>query len=298
MPKIFKLFSSPLCVVSILMMLWSWAGLGQELHAALGPGVAEYSSSSAAAGEGGDGGLPEAPAAEVRTVPRSRSLYLNTVRGPFSTVALAMTSGTLGIGAQVATPVSMRLNLRVGGTFFSYHSPVYEDSGVSYSGTLRLQSAHALVDWFPFGGGFHISPGLQLYNGFGGSAKVYVPAGLGLTLNHTDYLSDGSSPITGSGTLRANRVAPMVLVGFGNLIPRTGRHVSFPVEAGVAYQGSPKINFNLAGSACDANGENCQPVAGYTQLQRDLTIQQGTINSDARPYRFFPIVSFGFGYRF
>jgi hypothetical protein len=225
-------------------------------------------------------------------------LYSNTIRGPFSTVGLAVTAGTLGIGVQVATPLAMRLNLRVGGSFFTYHSPVYTDSGVNYNGTLRLQSVQVMADWFPFGGRFHVSPGLQVHNGFGGSAKAYVPAGERLTLNHMDFVSDPNAPLTGSGTLRTNRVAPMLLVGFGNLVPRANRHFSFPVEFGVTYEGAPKINFNLAGNACDGQGDYCQPVAGYTELQQNLSIQQKSINSDANPYRFFPVVSVGFGYKF
>ena len=44
-------------------------------------------------------------------------------------------------------------------------SHVFEDDGITLDATLTLRSASAHLDWFPFGGGFHLSPGVMLYNG-------------------------------------------------------------------------------------------------------------------------------------
>ena len=217
---------------------------------------------------------------------------------PFSTVGIAVSMGTLGIGGQIATPLAQRANLRIAGNFFSYTSPQYSDDGISYNAAVKLRSAEALVDWFPFGNGFHISPGIQVYNGFGGSAKLLVPSGQGFELNKTDYLSSDDSPITGTGTVSANKVAPMLLIGWGNLIPRTGRHFSIPFEAGVTYEGSPRITMNFSGTACDTDNENCKPVATDPVFQANRAAQQKSVNGDVSSYRFYPIVSIGFGYRF
>ena len=42
---------------------------------------------------------------------------------------------------------------------------MFEDDGITLDATLTLRSASAHLDWFPFGGGFHLSPGVMLYNG-------------------------------------------------------------------------------------------------------------------------------------
>ncbi len=137
-----------------------------------------------------------------------------------------------------------------------------------------------------------------MYNGFSGTATLSAPAGQGFQLNKNDYISSSTSSITGTGSVSANKAAPLILVGFSNLIPRSHRHISIPFEIGAAYQGSPNINITLTGTACDVNGENCQPVASYAALQSDLAAQIKKINHSASPYTFYPILSIGFGYKF
>ena len=48
--------------------------------------------------------------------------------------------------------------------FFRY-STTFDNDGISYAATLQLRSFDALLDWYPFNGSFHISPGAMLYNG-------------------------------------------------------------------------------------------------------------------------------------
>ena len=48
---------------------------------------------------------------------------------------------------------------------------------VSLAAQLKLRSFDAYIDWFPLGGGFHVSPGLMLYNGNEVSAIATVPGG-------------------------------------------------------------------------------------------------------------------------
>jgi hypothetical protein len=217
---------------------------------------------------------------------------------PFSKVAFAVTAGTLGIGGQMATPLAHRANLRVGANFFTFNSANYTDNGINFAGTLKLQSAQATIDWFPFGRGFHLSPGVLMYNGLKGSANLYVPGGQGFELNKVDYISDPTNPVTGTGTFSANRTSPMLLIGTSNLVPRSNRHITVPFEIGGAYQGVPKVAFGLAGSACDTDGNNCGPVATNTELQANLAAQRVTINNDVAPYRVYPVISIGFGYKF
>ena len=44
--------------------------------------------------------------------------------------------------------------------------------------------------------------------------------GQSFTLNNVTYVSDAASPVTGTGKLTFYKTAPMLLLGFGNLVPR------------------------------------------------------------------------------
>ena len=46
----------------------------------------------------------------------------------------------------------------------------------------------------------------------------------------------------------------MLTAGLGNLIPRTGQHVTIPIEFGAAFTGQPHMNVELNGTACTNEG--------------------------------------------
>lgn len=217
---------------------------------------------------------------------------------PFSTVGVAVSVSTLGIGAEVATPVVRGLNLRVQSHFFPY-SGQFETDGVTYNGDLKLRNAIASVDWFPFHGSFHLSPGVQLYSGFRASGNAVVPAGQTITLNDTDYTSSAVDPIHGMGSVTARSVAPAFTFGWGNLVSRKEHsHFSVPVELGFVYQGAPKANLAFAGVACDSQDE-CGDMATEPDAQANLAAEQKKVNDElAQYFKFYPIVSVGFGFRF
>jgi hypothetical protein len=203
----------------------------------------------------------------------------------------------LGIGAEVAAPLTRRTNLRVGYNQFSYGNNFTHD-GISYGGNLNLRSMELLYDWFPFGGAFHLSPGLMAYNGNQVKANASVAGGQSFTLNHTDYISDPSNPITGTGKLQlGTKVAPMFLFGFGNLVPRH-RHFSISVEAGAAFTGSPKTTLSLRGNACDAFGITCVGATSDPGVVSNIQAEQVKLNHDTSAFKLFPVLSIGFGYKF
>jgi hypothetical protein len=116
-------------------------------------------------------------------------------------------------------------------------------------------------------------------------------------LNKTNYISDAADPINGTGKLSVYKAAPMVLFGIGNLVPRGG-HFSTTFEVGAAYQGPPRVALNLAGSACDSTGVICSPVGTDPTIQSNIVAEHVKLNKSASPYKFYPVLSFGFGYRF
>jgi hypothetical protein len=210
-------------------------------------------------------------------------------------IGVGVKVSTLGIGGEVAVGLSQRSNVRFGFNAFSYGNTFNKD-GATYKGTLDLRSAQATYDIFPVRW-FHISPGVLLYNGNKVTAKVSVPGGQTFTLSNTTYLSDAADPVTGTGKLTVYKAAPMVLFGIGNLVPRSG-HFSASFEIGAAYQGPPRVALNLGGSACDSSGLFCRSISSDPTIQSNISAEQTKLNKSASPYKFYPVLSFGFGYRF
>lgn len=217
----------------------------------------------------------------------------------FSTVAVGAKVGILGIGFEAATPLSMHLNLRAGASFFSYTDNLTSD-GITYNANLQLRSSEASLDYFPWAKGFHISPGALLYDGNRISGRANVPGGQTFTLNDTTYTSSTTDPVNGSGGVTFNKAAPKLTVGWGNLVPRSGRHFSVPFEVGFAYVGDPKVALNLNGTACYTSQgvPYCADVATDPTIHANVVAQQQKLANDAAPARFFPILSTGFAYRF
>jgi hypothetical protein len=217
---------------------------------------------------------------------------------PFSHIALGVTAGSLGVGVELATPLSRRTNLRVDGHFFNYSQSLTQD-GVSYNGNLRLRDARASYDFYPFGGGFRLSGGVAMYNQFNAKALASVPAGQTITFNSVDYYSSATDPLKGTATIGySNKVAPTFTFGWGNAIPRSGRHLAFPVEIGAAYTGTPTFNLAMTGSACSPTLATCGTVTTFDGFQSNLNIERNKITNDIRPLRFYPIINAGITYRF
>jgi hypothetical protein len=234
---------------------------------------------------GGNTGLEESDPA-----PKS------TGKNSSSKVGIGIKFSTLGVGIEAATPLTYKLNLRGGFNFFRY-SRAITNNGIQYDGHLHFQSGEAHLDWFPFGG-FHISPGLLFYNGNALVASALVPGGRTFSLGGTTYESDPTAPVTGTGTLDFVKVAPSLMVGFGNLIPKNGRHYSFLFEIGAVYQGSARVALNFSGNVCDQTGTICRSVASDPTVQANIQSQQQKIKNDVSPYRFFPVISGGIGFNF
>ena len=203
---------------------------------------------------------------------------------------------TLGAGAEAAASLIDKLNLRGGFNVFMYDRDFNHD-GIAYKGQLNLRSGELHLDWYPFGHGFHLSPGLLVYNGNGATANANVPGNSTFTLGGTTYLSDPTNPIAGKGKVDFVKAAPTALFGFGNLVPRT-RHFSTNFELGVVFQGSARTTLNLTGNACDITGTTCVNAATDPTVQANIKAEETKLNNKLSPFKYYPVISFGFGYRF
>jgi hypothetical protein len=178
----------------------------------------------------------------------------------------------------------------------------YSDSltshGVGYGAELHLRSVQVTYDQYLFRG-FHVSPGVLLYNGNKVDATASVAAGQSFTLGSARYYSNQTNPISGTGKVKLGKTAPMVLFGFGNLIPRTERHFGVNFDAGVVFQGSPETTLNLAGSACGISPTaGCVNAATDPIVQSNIRVEQDKLNHDLEPLKYYPVVSIGVSWRF
>lgn len=103
--------------------------------------------------------------------------------------------------------------------------------------------------------------------------------------------------LTGTGKLDFVKAAPTVMLGFGNLVPQH-RHFTYNFDLGVVFQGSARTKLNLTGNACDPLGLNCVNAATDPTVQANIIGEQNKVNNKLSPFKYYPVISFGFGYRF
>lgn len=215
--------------------------------------------------------------------------------GPFQSWKIAFIANTLGAGFEVSTPIARHFDLRGGANFLSL-SPAFDVDGLHYSSNVNLRSGKFGVDWFPRRRNFHITPAILYFNN-NLTALTHVPAGAQFTLDDNPFVSSASDPVHGdAGLVYSHHVAPMLSVGFNNILPGTHRHISVPLEFGVAYTGAPKIHASLVGTACQSDG--CFSFAENAEAQQSLKNEIKDINDTLSNIPVYPVLSIGFGYRF
>jgi hypothetical protein len=208
----------------------------------------------------------------------------------------------MGVNLQAATNLNRYMNLRAVGNVFNYNIDNISTNGFNVDAKLNMATAGASVDFFPFPKhGLRFSPGVLFYNQNAASATFTVDAGTSFSLDDYTYYSSAKNPVQGTGTFGLNSQNPAftLTTGYGNMIPRKGGHLSFPVEVGVAFIGTPNINIALTqGQVCNAQGLGCIDIATDQMVQQNLQAQIQQYKGDLDPLKTFPIVSFGVAYNF
>ncbi len=187
--------------------------------------------------------------------------------------------GTLGIGAQVATPLGDRINLR-GGIDFQPVSFQVTVEDVDLDVELPSATVTAVLDLYPNESGFRLSAGV-LY--FGGS--------LGLEGAPTEDVEFGNNVYTQAqvgtirGSLGTSRFAPYAGLGWGNAI---GSGFGFALDVGIAYHGAPEFSLEATG-----------PASSDPQFRMDLDAEAESANEDIPGVAsMYPVLKLGLSYGF
>lgn len=205
----------------------------------------------------------------------------------------------LGFGGRIATAISPRMNLRVGASFFSF-STTRQAGTIPFTATIRFQSEEVQVDWYPFHGNFHISPGVM----FGNSSRVYgsalIPAGHSFSLNGVNYYSGAADPVHASGFVRFGHTAPMVTVGWGRWVRREREgHWTFPFEMGAVFWGNPKTRMDFSGVVCTDPGQLfCHNIETDPSTQANVDAERDKLQKGANWLKIYPVIAGGIVYRF
>ena len=210
-------------------------------------------------------------------------LFLAASTAAWADVGVLLKAGTLGAGLDISKGISESVALRLQANALNYDRDITE-SDVDYNSDLELKSAGLLLDWHPFRGVFRVSAG-AFWNGNEATA-VGRPTGGTYEINGVTYPSAAVGSL--NGQIDFESVAPYFGIGFASA-PKAGRGMTFSFDLGVLYQGEPNVALT---AVCGVPGPTC------TQLQNDVAAEQASLQEEVSDYKFYPVVSFGIGYRF
>ncbi len=187
--------------------------------------------------------------------------------------------GTLGIGAQVATPLGGRINLR-GGIDFQPVGFEVQLEDVEFNIELPTPAVTVVFDLYPSESGFRLSAGMVFFG---------QPAGLKGVLTDEAEFGDGvytpAQVGTVSSSLGTSRFAPLLGIGWGNAM---GPGLGFTMDVGIAYHGTPNISFEATG-----------PIYSDPQFRMDLDAEAEEANKNIPgAASMYPILNLGLSYGF
>jgi hypothetical protein len=190
-----------------------------------------------------------------------------------------VTGGTLGIGPEIGYRISKGLGVRANATFFDYNHDT-ESDGIEYEGNLDLKSFGAMLDVYPFGGGFRLSGGARVNNnrvGLTGTPSGTVEVG-------DDTFTQAEIGVL-TGRVETKDLAPTLTLGWGGGLTKG---LKLGIDAGVMFQGSPKVT-QLSASGTAGNRPDVLAA---------LADEAAEIEADLEDFDMYPVLQLSVGYRF
>lgn len=180
--------------------------------------------------------------------------------GVFNSLAVGVSAGSVGIGVDVATPVTPYFAIRGGVSIMpGFHPTTDVDANLEYQGveitsTVNLKgdtkrtSGELLVNYYPFPNGvpFFVTAGacfggskLLKIEGHSDELAEYIKQGgdAGIVIGDQTIPVDKNGNV--SGGFEVSGVRPYVGLGFGRVVPKKRIGVQF--EIGVQFHGKPDL---------------------------------------------------------
>lgn len=212
-------------------------------------------------------------------------LLLSSFAASAGAQAIAARAGSTGFGADLSLPITDQVGVR--GTLYGGSvSDRTTESGVRYESKVRFGTAMALADFFPGAGRFRLSTGLAYNNN-----RIDLTARNGsgtIEINDRTYNVSDVGPVTGK--VRFNRTNPYFGIGWGNAARSLGPGLFFSADIGVLGV-KPRV-------ALSANCRAPLTPAQCAQLEADLRAEEKQFEDDVGYRSWYPVLSFGIGYRF
>lgn len=194
-------------------------------------------------------------------------------------VSARISAGTLGIGPEVGYRFSENFGVRAGASFLSI-SRGFESDGVDYDGDIRLRSGGAMLDVYPFGGGFRVSAGGRLN---GNRVQLVATPTEEVEIGDETFSPNEVGTLTGRATVR--NFAPALTLGYGGTFRRG---FVFGIEAGALFQGALQVEeFTSTGTLADD-----------PEFRQRLEDERQELQEDVNDYKVYPILQLSLGYRF
>lgn len=204
---------------------------------------------------------------------------------------------TLGLGLELATGLTPKWDVRGVINGFNYDQDFDDDQNNKYNAKLKLFTVGGLADYHPFGGTFRLTGG-ALYNGF--SVKAKTKDDQSFTYETDDFTYNGTG--SAKGKFDFPSFAPYLGLGWGRPI-KPESHYWFSFDLGVMFQGSLNADLAIRGSGtATRNSDGATIVVSNFEdnptVQQDVKNYEKSLEHDAKDYQYWPVVGFGFGYKF
>ena len=190
-------------------------------------------------------------------------------------VALSLQASSSGPGLGLHTRLAQRLQVRLAYT----HLPIGRTVDVEQNGLyatadtrVRLGGAALWVNWYPFGGAFHLSGGT-----LAGSPRAEAHVRPTQEYVYSDRKTFSPERVGSlSATARYSAVSPYVGAGWGDALDDRW---SLMVDLGTYYLGRPRLNLEATG------------------LIAPTARQEARLEESLSTFRYLPVVSIALAYR-
>ncbi len=214
--------------------------------------------------------------------------FLTTASYSEDKAGFAVRASTLGVGGELAYPISDKVNVRVGLYGLKLNRDEVADN-INYKFKANLFNAGALIDYYPWQGIFHLSTGLFYSDN---NVKGDAVSGQDLAIGDRTYTPAEVGTL--HGVVKANSVAPYLGFGWGKTTKSKSRF-KLLFDVGMMLHGTPQVA--LTPEIPDSSPLNLDP-AQRAEFDANLNKEVASFQEDISGYKVYPVVSFGFGIKF